>query len=109
LPAASIARAAGFKEGVVSTGNSLDYTTECMRIMHANQAAVKEMEAAAVAYVCELWNVPMFAIKSVTDIVDGDRAAAEEFLANLGKATQALKVAVASVLGYMQGKSPSDL
>jgi nucleoside phosphorylase len=35
------------------------------------------MEAAAIAYVCELAAVPFFAIKVVTDIVDGDRTTQE--------------------------------
>jgi 5'-methylthioadenosine nucleosidase len=93
----------------VSTGNSLDYTVECMHIMNANEAAVKEMEAAAVAYVCRLWGTPMFAIKAVTDIVDGERPAQEEFLENLATSAAALHDAVQRCLIYMQGKTLGDL
>lgn len=99
----------GFKEGVVSTGNSLDYTVQCMELMTKHHAAVKEMEAAAVAYVCRLWNTPMFAVKSVTDIVDGEHPPQEEFLANLAKSSQALQEAVVQIVDYMQGKSTTDL
>lgn len=99
----------GFKEGVVSTGNSLDYTMQCMDIMNSHEAAVKEMEAAAVAYTCGLWKTPMFAVKSITDIVDGDKPPAEEFLENLGKAAAALRTAVAKVVEYMQDKTLSQL
>ena len=72
-------------------------------------AAVKDMECAAVAYVCRMWGVPMFAVKSVTDIVDGDREAHEEFLANLSMAASALKTALVQVLEFMQGKSVDEL
>jgi 5'-methylthioadenosine nucleosidase len=37
--------------------------------------AVKEMEAAAIAWVCELYSKPLICVKSITDIVDGDRCA----------------------------------
>jgi len=36
-------------------------------------ASVKDMEAAAIAWVAKLSNTPFFALKIVTDIVDGDR------------------------------------
>jgi nucleoside phosphorylase len=41
--------------------------------MLENNASVKDMEAAAIAYVAELAGVPFFGVKVVTDIVDGDR------------------------------------
>ena len=56
-----------------------------MQRMLEHKAAVKEMEAAAVAWSADLFGVPAFCIKAVTDIVDGDRPAQEEFLENLGK------------------------
>jgi 5'-methylthioadenosine nucleosidase len=61
------------KVGVVSTGNSLDCTPTDAEVMKANEASVKEMEGAAIAQVAQMYGVPIFAIKSVTDIVDGDR------------------------------------
>ena len=35
----------------------------------------QEMEAAAVAWSADLFGCPVFCIKSITDIVDGDRPA----------------------------------
>ncbi len=110
--------------GVVTSGNSLDYTAEDMARMVQHEAAVKvrtlcllcmlcplcllhhqscfawivlslsppsetpalhcaplhpplsqEMEAAAVAWSADLFGCPVFCIKSVTDIVDGERPA----------------------------------
>jgi 5'-methylthioadenosine nucleosidase len=60
--------------------------------MHANEAAVKEMEAAGISWVAHLHGTPFLAVKSITDIVDGDRPPQEEFLENLHAAAQALQV-----------------
>ena len=60
--------------------------------MEENDAAVKEMEGAAIAWAAHFFSTPLFALKSITDIVDGDRPPQEEFLENLGKASVALKV-----------------
>ena len=49
--------ALGLKSGVVSSGNSLDYTDKCMEIMTGHGAALKEMEAAAIAWACALYKV----------------------------------------------------
>eukprot|EP00955_Chlamydomonas_euryale_P083324 363838-Chlamydomonas_euryale.AAC.4 len=65
--------ALGFKAGVISSGNSLDYTDKDMAIMLEHGVAVKEMEAAAIAWVCDLYHKPLLCVKAVTDIVDGGR------------------------------------
>ena len=39
--------------------------------MQEQGVAVKEMEAAAIAWVAALFHIPMFSVKSITDIVDG--------------------------------------
>lgn len=75
----------------MSSGNSLDYSKEDWDQLHANEAAVKEMEAAGISWVAHLHGVPFLAIKSITDIVDGDRPPQEEFLENLHAAAQALQ------------------
>lgn len=67
--------ALGIKSGIVSSGNSLDFTDKCMEIMSENNVGVKEMEGAGIAWVvCQLYRKPMFCIKAITDIVDGGRA-----------------------------------
>ena len=62
------------------------------------------MEAAAVAWVAEITNTPMFAIKVVTDIVDGDRPTEEEFFENLQAAAHSLQDAVPRALEFIIGK-----
>jgi hypothetical protein len=76
---------------VVSTGNSLDYCQQDWDQMHASEAAVKEMEAAGIAWAAALHGTPLLALKAITDIVDGDRPAQEEFLENLAAAAKALQ------------------
>ena len=78
--------------GVVSSGNSLDYCEKDMDQMLASGAAIKEMEAGGIAWAAALHGVPLVALKAVTDIVDSDRPAQEEFLENLAAAAKALQV-----------------
>ena len=49
------------------------------------------MEAAAVAWTCQQLGVPFVALKSVTDIVDGEHATRDEFERNLGIAAARLQ------------------
>jgi 5'-methylthioadenosine nucleosidase len=72
-------------------------------------ASVKDMEAAAVAWVSDLTNTPMFALKVVTDIVDGDRVSQEEFLENLHSAANSLQLTLENVLKFIDGKSLAEL
>lgn len=76
-PAPRLAEAAGLKTGIVTTGNSLDACSEDLAAMASNGAAVKEMEAAGAVWAAHLFDVPMLALKAVTDIVDGPHTAAE--------------------------------
>ena len=59
-------------------------------LMRDHGASVKEMEAAAVAWVCWLTGTPVFAVKAITDLVDHPAGTVEQFLANLGQATDRL-------------------
>ena len=78
----------------MSSGNSLDYSKEDWDQLSSIGAAVKEMEAAGISWVTHLHDVPFLALKAITDIVDGDRPAQEEFLENLHAAAKALQVRV---------------
>lgn len=89
----------------MSSGNSLDYSKEDWDQLHANEAAVKEMEAAGISWVAHLHNVPFLALKSITDIVDGDRPPQEEFLENLHAAAQALQVSAATSLAHARSST----
>ena len=72
-------------------------------------ASIKDMEAAAIAWIAELANIPLIAVKVVTDIVDGDRPTQDEFFENLSHAAQSLQIAVPKVIDFVSGKKISDL
>lgn len=67
------------------------------------------IQGAAVAYVADLLSVPAIFVKAVTDIVDGEKPTAEEFLKNLVIVTAALDQAVTEVVDFVSGKRISDL
>ncbi|KAJ3672610.1 hypothetical protein LUZ60_007331 [Juncus effusus] len=95
--------------GKLSTGDSLDMSPHDESAILANDATLKDMEGAAVAYVADLLSVPAIFIKAVTDIVDGDKPTVEEFLENLVKVTAALDQAVTRVVDFVSGKSLSEI
>nr|GME06490.1 5'-methylthioadenosine/S-adenosylhomocysteine nucleosidase 2-like [Ipomoea batatas] len=97
------------KVGKLSTGDSLDMAPVDESCIIANDATVKDMEGAAVAYVADLLKVPAIYLKGVTDIVDGDRPTSEEFLENLAAVTAALDEAASRVVDFINGKSLPQL
>lgn len=74
----------------------MDFVKEDLDNMEKHSAVVKEMEATGIAWSAHLFDVPFFALKSITDIVDGGRVAQEEFLENLSAAARALHVSFAT-------------
>lgn len=70
---------------------------------------MKDMEAAGIAWVAELFKIPVFAVKVVTDIVDGDRPTHEEFLENLHTAAESLQRALPQCLDFVFGKTFAEL
>ncbi|XP_073034523.1 5'-methylthioadenosine nucleosidase-like isoform X2 [Primulina eburnea] len=105
----NLAKELSLKVGKLSTGDSLDMSTVDEAAIHANDATVKDMEGAAVAYVADLLKVPVILLKAVTDIIDGDKPTAEEFLQNLAAVTLALDRTVTQVVDFINGKSFSEI
>jgi nucleoside phosphorylase len=97
-PLARLAQRIGAKIGVVSTSDSLDCSSEDLALLRSEGAAVKEMEAASCAWVCQQSETPFFAMKAITDVVDGAHATQQEFYANLSFAAVALKRAVVALI-----------
>lgn len=98
----ALAVALGYERGEVTTGNSLDETDECRRLMAANRARAKDMEAAAVAWVAAECGVPMFAVKAITDLVDHTADTPSQFRENFDTATVALTEALVRVIEHWQ-------
>lgn len=96
-----IANALGLKTGIVSTGSSLDFTNKDLELIKSFGGVVKEMEAASIAWVADLYKTPFFAIKSITDLVDNTTPTEEEFLRNLTSASISLSREVLRVIDYL--------
>jgi 5'-methylthioadenosine nucleosidase len=94
----------GLRRGIVTSGDSLDESAEDAVRIRASGAEVKEMEAAAVAWVADLLRIPVLAVKAVTDLVDHPAPTAEQFTANLAVATERLRDAVVAVLDEVVGR-----
>ena len=96
-----IATSLGYKAGVCTTGNSLDKTDTDDKYMKENNASVKDMEAAAIAWVAKMNSVPYMGVKVITDLVDGGVPSQEEFMENLSSAAKSLQSALPKVLDYV--------
>lgn len=99
LPA--VAARLGLREGAISTSDSLDATAECHARMDLHDTHAKEMEAAAIAWVCAKLGVPFVALKAITDLVDGGVATETEFLENLQHASARLCERLLALLELM--------
>lgn len=91
--AKEIADALQMPMGKVTTGSSLDMQPCDLEIIEQNGGELKDMEGAAVAFVCSLLNVPCMLVKSVTDLLDGGVNTLEEFRRNLAHASEELSKA----------------
>jgi 5'-methylthioadenosine nucleosidase len=109
VPASRLARELGLKEGIVTTGNSLDETDADRRLIDASGASVKDMEAAAVADVARLHGVPVLALKAITDLVDEEVPTVEQFLANFALATARLRDAMLGVVDWCAERRIAEL
>ena len=107
--ARAMAKSLGLKTGVVTTSNSLDENDDDRAMIEASGACVKDMEAAAVAYVCEQMGVPMMAVKAVTDLVDHHTSTAEQFTANLKLASGRLADTLLGVIDWCIARELGEL
>lgn len=95
------ARDLGIKTAVVATGNSfVNVSTTDLSVIRKVDAAVVEMEAAAVAEVCAIYKVKMVALKAVTDDVEHPNVG--QFRANLQLAAANLATKLRDLLTYLQ-------
>ncbi|BAT77558.1 5'-methylthioadenosine/S-adenosylhomocysteine nucleosidase-like [Vigna umbellata] len=109
VEAPNLVRELNLKVAKLSTGDSLDMSQQDESSIIANDATLKDMEGAAIAYVAELLKVPAVFVKAVTDIIDGDKPTAEEFLQNLAAVTAKLDLAVEKVINFINGKCIAEL
>lgn len=99
--ATALASVLGYKTGKVTTGSSLDMQPCDFDIITANSGELKDMEGAAVAFVCSLFKVPILFVKSVTDLCDNGAETYEEFSRNLAAASEALRHANSRIIDHL--------
>lgn len=97
----SLAEQLGFKMGKVTTGSSLDLQPCDAEIIYANGGNCKDMEGAAVGFVCSLYKKPVLFVKSVTDLCDSGAETYEEFSRNLAAACEVLRVANRKIISKL--------
>ena len=90
--ATALAEKLGLKMGKVTTGSSLDMQPCDLQIIQENHGELKDMEGAAVAFVCSLFKTPILFVKSVTDLCDSGAETYEEFRKNLTLACENLRL-----------------
>ncbi len=100
-------KALGFRDGIVTSGDALDYSKEDQEYIAANGGTLKEMEAAAIGWVCMFTKTPLLPVKTVTDWVDHPADTGMQFMANYDQSVKKLTEALIRVLHYL-GTHPND-
>jgi nucleoside phosphorylase len=99
--ARALAEHLGLRVGVIASGNALE-TSDRDRDLFARHAVMaKEMEAASLAWVCSLLDVPFYALKAITDWVDHPAGSADQFSANLAQAVEQLALTVERAVDFL--------
>jgi nucleoside phosphorylase len=81
----ALAEAISARVGLVSSGSSLDATADELAQFARLRTLAKDMELAALAAVCATEQVPLIALKGVTDLVDRHEPAHEAFVRNFNR------------------------
>lgn len=102
-----LAERLGLKTGKVTTGSSFDMSPEDERIINENGGRLKEMEGAAVGFVCNIYRKPVLYVKAVTNLRDADSDDMQAFHDNLKHASEALLKVNIRIIGMLaKGEIP---
>ena len=80
--------------GAVSSGSSLDSTSDERELFTREHIRAKDMELAALAMVARDWGVALAALKGITDLVDRSEPIHTSFLRNLARASEHVASAI---------------
>jgi len=105
----ALAKDLGLKTGVISSGSSLEKNPKDQRVIDEHDAVAKEMEAAAIAWVAMLHQVPVVAIKSITNLIDEANQSEDEFIKNFDYSVSTLNKKLLETIDYLQSKKITDL
>ena len=100
-----LANKLNLKRARVSTGGSMLSSREEEEQMKKNGAVLKEMEAAHVAQVATLFNVPVLAIKGVSDLVDITDCPQQQFADSIHSLSEKLAEVLCNVLKALPQKN----
>ena len=95
----------GLKSAIISTGNAFDFNKDDEQIMSEVNASLKDMEAASIAWLCDMANIPLMIIKSVTDFVDHENNNEEEFTNNFNRSVSNLTSKILEILEYINNRN----
>ncbi|KAL9679836.1 hypothetical protein QQ045_017707 [Rhodiola kirilowii] len=109
ISTSNLTEALNLKVGKLTTGDSFNMCPTDEAAIVANNVTVKDMEGASIAYLADLLKVSVLYLKTVTDIIDGNRPTSEEFHRNLAFVIAALEKIVTRVINFINGKCLSDL
>lgn len=90
------------KCGSIATSNSLVAPVSVLKDLVKQGFCLKEMEAAAVAEVCEMTSTPFLAVKVITNLAGADEKVAEGFDKNFKKALDGLSISMTHIIGYIK-------
>lgn len=108
-PVSGLAKHLNVKQGIISTGSSLQKNPEDVTVIEEHQAVAKEMEAAAIAWVAYLYRLPIIGLKSITNVLDEENKSEAEFVKNLELASLKLQEKLIALIQYLPGKTLDDL
>jgi 5'-methylthioadenosine nucleosidase len=98
------------KQGIVTTGGSLDCSAEDAAEIAALNGRVKDMEAAEVARVAVTLKIPFLTLKAVTDLVDDSTAkTADQFQSNFELAVAQLTDRLLGLERFLTSNTPPRL
>lgn len=98
---AALAERLSLGMGKVTTGSSFDMTAEEEQIIDENGGRLKEMEGAAVGFVCSLFDTPVLYVKGVTNLRDDEEDDTDTFQDNLRRTTEKLKSVNEKIIGIL--------
>jgi nucleoside phosphorylase len=99
----------GIKGAQLSSGSSLEMSKRDEEVLIEQNADMKEMEGAAIAWVASKMKVPFLSIKSVTDIIDSPEKIEEQFLKNLHTASKNVQDVSISALEFLDSNLNDDI
>lgn len=111
-PAANVralAKQLNLPYGKISSGSSFAQYPDQIAQIEKSGAVAKEMEAAAIAWVCWLKNTPCMAVKSITNLLDLGDSSAQQFNENFAVAARQLAVDVRRIVENIRGTILDDL